>query len=481
MSDKIYEELLRLVAIPESEIPALLPDWIQAAERLHLSEQDVEFAVKEWIPENWDITSLGTRMAMGAYMRELIDLTKVVDYKKQGVKIVYGILPAMITNYLAIKKAGGDRVYTCFPDIFLVYSLNGFFHKASPLLDAAEQQGGIVYGCRHCALNKTRIAAAMTGLIPSPDIIWAWGLNCDEATKTDEYINCFLDPEWNVEAMRIPHDTNFGDEDDKNLDRVKYLAAQMEHSFKKVQDTIGIQVSPEHIKSAMNDWGRLAFKLGRLQQIISTSDPVVFDGALLSLCQAVLNIPFNTPMTHIEAAVDMLLKEGVQRQRDGVGVAPKYAPKLGAYFVPNALPWVGKIFKENGVATTFSMVVSLSKRQLQPPSFEDPYMAAAEQWLRMGIGMNMGLEMADTVEKVEMMKPDAMLMGFFDFDRWLGAHQKMMAKLVEERTGVPHFYLESDFWEDRDYSPEALRTRIESISQVLKMRQQQAAMEKVPA
>jgi hypothetical protein len=26
MSDKIYEELLRLVAIPESEIPALLPD-----------------------------------------------------------------------------------------------------------------------------------------------------------------------------------------------------------------------------------------------------------------------------------------------------------------------------------------------------------------------------------------------------------------------------------------------------------------------
>ena len=97
-------------------------------------------------------------------------------------------------------------------------------------------------------------------------------------------------------------------------------------------------------------------------------------------------------------------------------------------------------------------------------------MAIAEQWLRMPLGQNMGYEVASMIDKVNTYKPDGMLMGFFDFDRWLGAHQKMAAKLVEESTGVPHFYMESDFWDDRDYSPEALRTRIESISQVLKMK-----------
>jgi hypothetical protein len=119
---------------------------------------------------------------------------------------------------------------------------------------------------------------------------------------------------------------------------------------------------------------------------------------------------------------------------------------------------------------TFSLVTSISKLMMQPPSYQDPWMAAAESWLRMSLGMNLGCEVEDAIGKVEGFKPDAMLMGFFDFDRWLGAHQKMMSKLVEERTGIPHFYLESDFWEDRDYSPEALRTRIESISQVLKMK-----------
>jgi hypothetical protein len=33
---------------------------------------------------------------------------------------------------------------------------------------------------------------------------------------------------------------------------------------------------------------------------------------------------------------------------------------------------------------------------------------------------------------------------------WLGVHQKMMAKAVEERPKVPHYYLESDSRDDRE-------------------------------
>ena len=41
---------------------------------------------------------------------------------------------------------------------------------------------------------------------------------------------------------------------------------------------------------------------------------------------------------------------------------------------------------------------------------------------------------------------------------------------MQERTGVPSYYIEADFWDDRDYSPEALKTRIESVCQIIKMR-----------
>ena len=159
--------------------------------------------------------------------------------------------------------------------------------------------------------------------------------------------------------------------------------------------------------------------------------------------------------------------------KEGKGILPKGAPKVGSYFVPFCIPWIDRLFRENGVATTFSQTLTPTRNQMAPARFtDDPYMSIAESWLKMPIGQNMGYEAAQMVEKVEAYKPDGMLMGFFDFDRWLGGHHKMCSQIVEKETGVPHYYIEADFWDDRDYSEEALRTRIESIAQMLYMRKE---------
>ena len=63
-----------------------------------------------------------------------------------------------------------------------------------------------------------------------------------------------------------------------------------------------------------------------------------------------------------------------------------------------------------------------------------------------------------------------MIFGLNDFDRWLGSDHRLTYRIVQEKTDLPLFYIEGDIWEDRDYSPEALRTRIESICEVVKMR-----------
>ena len=64
---------------------------------------------------------------------------------------------------------------------------------------------------------------------------------------------------------------------------------------------------------------------------------------------------------------------------------------------------------------------------------------------------------------------DGIVFGFLDFDRWLGSDHRLLARIVAEKTKKPVFYIEGDVWEDRDYSPEALRTRIESICEIVKM------------
>jgi benzoyl-CoA reductase/2-hydroxyglutaryl-CoA dehydratase subunit BcrC/BadD/HgdB len=187
-----------------------------------------------------------------------------------------------------------------------------------------------------------------------------------------------------------------------------------------------------------------------------------------------MTVPFNCTQKHMEKAIDVLTKELRKKVKAGEGILPKGSPKMGSYFVPFCIPWIDRLFRENGISTTFSDVLSLSKKQLDPSNYKDEiWMSTAEQWLRMGMIQNMGYEIESMIEKVNTFQPDGMLMGFFDFDRWLGAHHKIAAQIVEKETGVKHYYMESDFWDDRDYSEEALRTRIESMSQIIKMRKEQ--------
>ena len=205
MAKNIYEDFLRLTGFEEDEMSKYLPEWRKASEKLRLTEDDVRFATEKWIPTYFQVELEGVRKSLGAIIREAIDLTKANEYKEKGMKIVYGILPAILHYYYALKLTAPEKVYVAFPDIFLTMVLNALFHKLDSYLEEAEE-GGIPYGCRHCALNKARYAARRLRIIPAPDVNWIWGFICDEGPKTDEFIKVYHDPEWKTYITRLPHD-----------------------------------------------------------------------------------------------------------------------------------------------------------------------------------------------------------------------------------------------------------------------------------
>lgn len=467
MADKVLNaRFLELMGFEGEELDAIMPDWLYTAEHLGLTDEDIRHSVEEWIPSKWDVQYKGVRLMLGAWLRELIEVAKTPIYKAEGKKIIYGILPAVLTPYTAFKRAGGDNVHVSFPDLLLVKLLNGFFDKADNILNKAEELG-FSYGCRHCPLNKTRLGAYATGLIAAPDVIWSWGFNCDEGPKTDEFIQCLINEKWEYVISRLPHDTYFGEADDEH-ERISYLAKVIKKDIDRMSELTGIYPTEEDFKGAVMDFGRYMFKLGQLSAMVCTADPIPLGGADLVMCQDGTGVPMNHGYKYLEHAIDVLMKELKEEIKAGRGVLPKGAPKVGCYFVPYSLPWIDKLFRENGVALTFSQTLTPTRNMMKPSRYlDDPFMSIAEQWLKMPLGQNMGYEAQAMIEKVKANKPDGMVMGFFDFDRWLGAHQKMCAEIVEKETGVPHYYIESDFWDDREYSEEALRTRVESICQIL--------------
>lgn len=465
-------ELLKLAGFEGDEVEEFLPGWLKAVDMVGFSDEDIRIAKDEYIPKNWDIQYRGIRKLIGAYFRELVEITKTSQYKAEGKPIIYGVLPAITTPYAAFKKASNDEAYVCFPDLMLVTILNSFFHRADMFLRYAEDLG-FTYGCRHCPLNKTRLAGYAKGILSSPDVIWSWGFNCDEGPKTDEMIQCMIGEKWNYIVSRLPHDTNYGEKDDSVEERVRYLASVIKTDMDKVSEITGIYPKPEHLKAAIDENNRVTFKVATLVSLCCKADPPVLGGNALPLFQEIFCTPFNCGVKYLEEALDILTKEIRQAIKEGKGILPKGAPKLGSYFVPFTVPWVDRMFRDNGIAVTFSECLTPSANQLSPSKYpDDPYMSIAENWLKYPLGQNMGYEVASMVEKIRTNKPDGMFMGFFDFDRWLGAHHKMAAELVEKETGVPHYYIEADFWDDRDYSEEALRTRIESISQIVHMKKE---------
>ena len=468
MANDTHEKFLRLAGFEENEIPEYLAEWCKASERLGLKEEDVAYATEEWIPAHFELKLEGVRKLLGCLAKEIVDLTKAKEYKEKGTKIVYGIMPAITHYYYALKLSAPDRIYVSFPDYFLTVFMNGLFHKLNPYLEEAEK-AGIPYGCRHCALNKTRYAARRLDIIPSPDVNWIWGFVCDEGPKTDEFIQLYHDPKWKTYITRIPHDQPLGTVEDEAIDRVEYLASQMKDGFEFVQKVTGIEVADDKIKEVTDAWQRYYNKLGELYRLLA-SDPQPLSGEIGGLFFLPLTAPFNTGFEPMESALDITLQEIKQRVANKEGMLPQGAPKLMAFIMPITLPWIPKMFEQNGVGLTYGDIYLPSKKQLMPPRFDDPFMAAAETWLKRSSTINTGYRAQLICEKMETYGIDGVVFGFFDFDRWVGSDHRLLARMVEERTKKPVFYIEGDIWDDRDYSPEALRTRIESICEIVKMR-----------
>ena len=120
MKKDIYGEFLTLTGFEEDEIQGFLPDFRTACDRFDITEDDVRFGVEEWIPAQFDIALKGVRKSLGCLVKEAVDLSKTPEYKKKGIKIVYGIMPAISVYYYALKLTAPDKVYVAFPDLFIV-------------------------------------------------------------------------------------------------------------------------------------------------------------------------------------------------------------------------------------------------------------------------------------------------------------------------------------------------------------------------
>ena len=451
----------------DKELDEMLEKWRKAAEKLGLTEEEVKYAVTEWIPSNYDIGLEGVRKTIGVMTAEATDMMMATERKARGEKMVYGVLPAHTPFYRAFKFTD-PSVNVYFVDANFISFVQPLFHKIAPHLDYAEERG-VRYGCRHCALNKTRYALLRQGLVPLPDVSWIWGFICDQAPKSDEFIKEYWNSEYPIIFSRWSHHGRAFEKEYQNVEMVKYLASVMREGYEQVCKVLGIEVDENAIVKALEERMDFMLKYAELSKLMAADPPPIAGEIPLLLAHGLWAV-FNTGYVYYSDALDATLKDAKTKIAKGEGVVPKGSPRGMMWFMPFCNPFILRMFEENGVAIPFCEGLLPSKAELEPPKFEDPFEANAEAFLKECMITNWGNKAELTLERLETYDIDFMIWGFEDFDRWLGSDQKLCQAYVEKKIEKPCFYIEGDIWEDRDYSEEAMRVRIETICEVVKAR-----------
>ena len=362
--------------------------------------------------------------------------------------------------------AGKGRVHVFYPYFIVATVWTAFFGRE---LDMQTTGSGMDPACQHCALNCLRADSEIKKMFPAPTVIWNWGLQCDEAPKTDEMLARLEGREWDNVLTIIPHDAPLGMDESEDDERVAYMAEEMRCSQRQASQRTGVDVTDADLRRALQEQLDYMSRLEKLTDLVMNADPMPMMATTWRSSPSASNAA-STPGTAISTTrwtPPYAMSSGASP--GGRACCPRGAPKLACHFSPLNVPWIEKAFRDNGVNLTLGrMFPSAGQLVKCVRPGRDAYLSAASMCLEAPNNVNMLDEVRMTCEQLTKYPVDGALYGFFAFDRWIGALEKTMIREAEERTGIPHFYLEGDFWNGARFSMDRMST-IRSICSCLKI------------
>jgi len=461
-----YDDLFRLCGFEDDEMGKERLRVEKVLTKLELGPAEMRTA-RDWVRQNHDVSLVGVRKLLGAWLKELIDLVLAKD---EGKKVVYFSFPSIQGPGMAIKAADPEGIYCACPDMVLCHTMGQIFNKLIPILEAGEENG-LPPGHGLCSLQQIRVGGLAKGIIPMPDLIIGQSYYCDYGAKVDEllhekyghpvaYVDGCKDSKWGEYPAYLP-------------ERIKFLGEQLNKFFDKVNETLEVEVTSDAWGKAMAASRLLFSGLGRLTQLM-TADPMPVSGVETALALNLSAASTGRAMVEGPEAVSILCEEVEKRVESGIGIIKKGAPRILTLFPAISDASLIHMMEEVGLAVSATLLsVPLPKASQRIP-YATPTEVRAEAEMRAGL-YHSSFAIAKRFEDVaKTLKVDGVIWGYQHSCRPNAAGSHTIKKWVEENTGLPTLSLEMDFFDSRYYSAGALRTRVEAFADMLRARQASA-------
>jgi hypothetical protein len=458
-----YDGLLELCGFEQGEIDEERPRIEETFKRLGIGPDDME-AADSWVRQNHEISLMGVRKLLGAWIKEMIDAVLARD---EGKKPVYYGFPAILGPALVLS-ASSDDVFAAAPDVTLIHVMGQIFNKLSPIIEAGEANGAPP-GHALCSIWQAKIGGLVKGIIPPPSLNISSGYFCDMSAVGDALVNYkYGTPSVNIDGSM---DGMYGEYPKIREERVAFFGAQINNALKKAEKILDVRITPDAMEKGTQNVQEFRSRLARLIELMK-ADPVPLSLAALDHLEALPGASTARGIREGIKAMDILIPELEERVKAGIGAAKKGAPRVSMPHAHMSDPRCCNVMEDVGLAVPVTYVlvwmggIPLRVDKVYPTIGEN--IAANELLSGMVFGGDASHERI--VQTVKIMKLDGFIMKNLFNCRAVAGASRIEKKHLEEALGIPVLSLEEDLVDTRTYSADYVRSRVETYAEMLKAR-----------
>jgi len=457
-----YADLLKLCGWEEEQMAREKPRLDEAFGILGLGPDEMKIA-EDRVREGYDIDLMGVRKALGVWIGGLID---VVLSKTENKKIVYYSFPPLGGLGGRISAMGKGEILCVCPEFILDIALGAIFDKIDPIMETGEEKA-LPPGRALCALNKIRIGAIAKGIIPAPDLLLASSYYCDQGGQTDEWLHEVYGVPWVV--LDNVMDSAWDEFPNLTPERVSYMAAEIENAWTEAAGILGQKPDEE-------DWGEYAELYSRFVTGVAKTnsamqaDPPPMSQSNLQLVRFLRNATSYDRFPDALEAIDTLIPELAQRVKKGTGPLPKGSPRVMSFLIPQRDHEVAHLIEKAGIAIPVTFLSYDEYTAMLDKTHTTIAEKSAQTELSRGLYHSTSAILYWTKKAVEDFDLDGVLWSQPIHCRPMASSGFVLKKAIEEELGIPVLILEVDWYDNRIFSGESMRTKIETFGHLLAAR-----------
>jgi benzoyl-CoA reductase/2-hydroxyglutaryl-CoA dehydratase subunit BcrC/BadD/HgdB len=252
--------------------------------------------------------------------------------------------------------------------------------------------------------------------------------------------------------------------------RIHYFATEIRNAMSNLQEVLGMEFSDEAFHRSLVGNGQVWGLLGEIGSLMK-ADPAPLSNVDLAL---VIWMTMSVERRAIEEgipAMTTLLEEAKQRVAQGKGKIAKGAPKIYVFSHHFTDPAFMRMIEDAGLCMVAGRMHTLTASDRVKPEYTTFEERRAERQLRFGFYHSSSAQIYKAIEACREWNVAGAILFYHFACRPMNIPMLMMKKSIEEELGIPVLLLEGDFYDTRSYSVEALRTRVETFAEVVRMRE----------